>query len=361
MDDTSGQMRMQLESEHAKTQLNMGYLVHPRDVSAEPRGEGFELRTDDWGVLRATKGLFITTEGRYAATGNALSRDELIICLQEALGLAKKLGASATQHEGNPSDPVPQEKLGKAVNDWGHGSNAEKGGNGGHPIVAVSSPAGIALGTPQNTTIATGEHIDTVAQKNQHITAGEKMNLHAQNGISQFAESGGIKSIAHQGKNIFQAHSDNIQIAADKNVSITTSHDHVTISGNQYVTLTSGGAYIKLADGNIDIHCPGVVSIKGGNHSLTGPANMGFAFPDLPKSKLEHFSQKLLLTNQKTGKPHQHMPYYIETAEGKVYSGYTDDEGHTLRVFTDEPKSMKVHLAGEAVIKMDAYTEFHGT
>jgi type VI secretion system secreted protein VgrG len=77
MDDTNGQIRMQLESEHAKTQLNMGYLVHPREGSAEPRGEGFELRTDDWGTLRAAKGLFITTDRRHAAVGNALSRDEI--------------------------------------------------------------------------------------------------------------------------------------------------------------------------------------------------------------------------------------------------------------------------------------------
>ncbi|MDR3479371.1 MAG: type VI secretion system Vgr family protein, partial [Burkholderiaceae bacterium] len=341
---TAGQLRMQLESEHAKTQLNMGYLVHPRDVSGEPRGDGFELRTDDWGALRAAKGLFITADGRYAAVGNALSRDELIICLQEALSLAKKLGASATQHEGNVSDPNPQEKLAKAVKDWGHGSNAEKGGNGGHPVVAVSSPAGIALGTPRSTTIATGEHIDTVAQKNQHITAGEKMNLHAQKGISQFAESGGIKSIAHQGKNIFQAHSDNIQIAADKNVKITASHDHVLIAADQYVALTSGGAYIKLAGGNIDIHCPGTVSIKGGNHTLAGPASMQ---AELPAFKLGFlFDEAFLLKNKDTGEILVGKKYRIKRADGSYEEGISDDTGHTHLVTTFDVETIEIQVQG---------------
>jgi len=281
-DDTTGQIRMQLESEHAKTQLNMGYLVHPRSGSAEPRGEGYELRTDAAGVLRAAKGILVSAYARPNAGGNALSRDELTTLLKEAVDLAKTIGDFAAKNLGNASDPQPRETLSKAIKDLGHGSNAESGGNGATPLIALSAPAGIALGTPLSTTIATGEHIDLVAAQNQQLTAGKKMNLHAGEGMSNFAVKGGIKSIAHQGPHIIKAHDDVIQIAADQSVTVTSSHGNVTVAADKYVLLTSGGGFIKIADGNIQMHCPGTIDMKAGNYSLTGPASANYTLPVMP-------------------------------------------------------------------------------
>ncbi|WP_426715843.1 type VI secretion system Vgr family protein, partial [Chromobacterium violaceum] len=49
-DDTPGEVRAKLSSEPGKTQLNQGYLAHPRsNGKAQPRGDGFELRTDHHG------------------------------------------------------------------------------------------------------------------------------------------------------------------------------------------------------------------------------------------------------------------------------------------------------------------------
>jgi len=57
-----------------KTQLNMGHLV---DSSRQQRGEGFELRTDKWGAIRAGTGLFISTEARATASSTQLDMKEL--------------------------------------------------------------------------------------------------------------------------------------------------------------------------------------------------------------------------------------------------------------------------------------------
>ncbi|MBY0443634.1 MAG: type VI secretion system Vgr family protein, partial [Burkholderiales bacterium] len=54
-DDTKDEVRTKLSSEHGKTQLNLGYLIHPRtDGKGEARGEGFELRSDKQGAIRAS-------------------------------------------------------------------------------------------------------------------------------------------------------------------------------------------------------------------------------------------------------------------------------------------------------------------
>ncbi|XLM22214.1 DUF2345 domain-containing protein, partial [Chromobacterium piscinae] len=34
------------------------------------------------------------------------------------------------------------------------------------------------------------------------------------------------------------------------------------------ILVTAGGGYIRLAGGNIEVHCPGTVSVKGASHDL---------------------------------------------------------------------------------------------
>ncbi|OQS31761.1 DUF2345 domain-containing protein, partial [Chromobacterium haemolyticum] len=42
---------------------------------------------------------------------------------------------------------------------------------------------------------------------------------------------------------------------------------------------TSGGGYIRLKGGNIEVHCPGEVSVKGASHALSGPASTSLPTP----------------------------------------------------------------------------------
>ena len=76
-DDTTGQISTQLQSSHAATQLNLGNLSHPKDTdSSHGRGEGFELRTDAWGAMRAGKGLLISTYAQDKAVADHLAAAE---------------------------------------------------------------------------------------------------------------------------------------------------------------------------------------------------------------------------------------------------------------------------------------------
>lgn len=45
------------------------------------------------------------------------------------------------------------------------------------------------------------------------------------------------------------------------------------------ILLTSGGAYIRLKDGNIEIHAPGKINVKGAQHSFNGPTLIDEKFP----------------------------------------------------------------------------------
>ncbi|MFP3427572.1 type VI secretion system Vgr family protein, partial [Pseudoalteromonas sp. SIMBA_162] len=64
---------MRLNSEHEKSQLNLGYLIHQQgNTRGSFRGTGFELRSDAYGAIRAHQGLLLTSWGQIAASGEQL-------------------------------------------------------------------------------------------------------------------------------------------------------------------------------------------------------------------------------------------------------------------------------------------------
>ena len=76
MEDKRGEEHIKLSTEYGgKTQLNLGHNV---DASRKLRGEGFELRTDSWGGIRAGKGIFITADSQTEAQGKVLDMAFLV-------------------------------------------------------------------------------------------------------------------------------------------------------------------------------------------------------------------------------------------------------------------------------------------
>ncbi|HGL5848519.1 TPA: type VI secretion system Vgr family protein, partial [Enterobacter hormaechei] len=84
MEDKRGEEHIKLATEYGKTQLNSGHLV---DAQEQPRGKGFELRTDEHGVIRVAKGLFVTADGQQKAAGGVLEMStalrEIDVCLKQ--------------------------------------------------------------------------------------------------------------------------------------------------------------------------------------------------------------------------------------------------------------------------------------
>jgi len=66
----SGKPQAQMTSDYAQSRLVLGYNTRIAGNAGrkEARGEGFELATDAWGVLRASQGMLITTEARSGAS-----------------------------------------------------------------------------------------------------------------------------------------------------------------------------------------------------------------------------------------------------------------------------------------------------
>lgn len=338
-DDTAGAIRAKLSSEHASTQLHLGFVTHPRDgARADPRGEGFELRTDAWGAVRGAKGLFLSADGRAHAVGGLLDRHELVACLEEALALAKSLAGQASEQHAGAADVGAQERLAEAAKAWGAGSNAEAAGGGGagaggggagggQPIVAISGPAGVAVAAQQGVTVTGGTHVDVVARRNVQSSSGLRTHLHAGTGMTFFAHDGGIRSVAHRGPQIVQAQHDDVAVDAAKHVAVTANGGHVLVQASDHVLLVEkGGAYIKLAGGNIEIGGPGELRVRTARYTFTGPAS---GKVELGRATTANVGRRYRFVDPASGQPIEGAAFELSNDAGKVLSGDTSTRGET--------------------------------
>ncbi|WP_413615350.1 type VI secretion system tip protein VgrG [Halomonas cupida] len=311
-DDATDQERVKLNSEHSKSQLNLGYLIDQQgNTRGAFRGTGFELRTDAYGAVRANEGLLLTSWGQLGANGEQLDMTQAWQQLSSAWQLSDSLSESATSHNAEPLDARDnlkqagedaQGRYGAAENRGGaegsggfDGSSARTASQGGRgeaarlnaPWLHASSPAGIAMSTPESTHLAQGKSLSVTSGRDINLATGKSLIATMSEKLSMFVQRAGIKLFAAQGKVEMQAQSDNMELTAEKDVKVTSTEAGVRIDAAEEILLTSGGGYIRLKGGNIEIHGPGKIDIKGAQHLFAGPASMSSELAELPEGGCE--------------------------------------------------------------------------
>ena len=304
-DDATDQERVRLNSEHAKSQLNLGYLIHQHgNTRGNFRGTGFELRTDAYGAVRAHQGLLLTSWGQLGANGEQLALAPAYRELASAWQLADGLSTSAVEHDAEALDSRDnlkqagedaQGRYGQAVaappedSDQSTARGASRAGRGEagmlkQPWLHLASPAGIAASTSQSTHLSQGKSLSVNSGEDINLAAGRSLIGALSDKLSLFVQRRGIKLFAGQGKVEVQAQSDEMALTAEKTLTITSTEDTVQIAAAEEILLTSGGGYIRLKGGNIEIHGPGMIDVKGGQQLFGGPKEMTPRLPVLPWS-----------------------------------------------------------------------------
>lgn len=147
-----------------------------------------------------------------------------------------------------------------------------------------ATPAGIAMSTQKSVHVSADQQVNLVSGQNTNIAVGKSLLASAYEKISLFAQNAGMKLFAAKGKVEIQAHLDNIELTAQKTVKLLSATANVEIAAKQEILLTSGGGYIRLKGGDIEIHALGKIDIKGAQHSFNGPVRGDYPLPVLPQS-----------------------------------------------------------------------------
>ncbi|HFK8544605.1 TPA: DUF2345 domain-containing protein, partial [Proteus mirabilis] len=260
MEDKRGEEHIKLSSEYGgKSQLNLGHIV---DANRDKRGEGFELRTDSWGAIRAGKGLFISADNQAKAGGEVLAMDEAIEQLSQALEFAQSMMQLATNSDVKISDH--EQHTNEIDNNFNQLSQAS---------LVASSPTGIALSTTGYMQQSSGDDLVITSSENASMTAFRRLTLAAKKGISVFAHELGAKIVAAFGKVEIEAQDDEMALTAQKAINITSNEDEIKITANKKITLQCNGASVTLENGKITLMTSGDIDIKASNVNILSPEN----------------------------------------------------------------------------------------
>ncbi|WP_392552862.1 type VI secretion system tip protein VgrG [Orbus wheelerorum] len=260
LDDKRGQEHIKLATEYGKTQLNIGHLVNQ---NKEQRGEGFELRTDEWGAIRAGKGVFISADAQPKAQDKQLNMQEAKAQLDSAIELVSSLQDAAERAKAELADLATQKQL--LIDSLDELKEA---------AILLSAPKGIAQVTPKSIQLTAGENLIVTSHQHANINVLRKFTLAAGEAISLFAQKFGIKLFAAQGKVDVQAQNDEMSLSALKDMLITSQQGRTVISAKQELILTCGGAYIRIADGSIEIGAPDNIMNKSATWQKLGSQSL---------------------------------------------------------------------------------------
>ncbi|MDC5503225.1 type VI secretion system tip protein VgrG [Acinetobacter baumannii] len=319
-DDTPGQISTQLQSSHGASQLNLGKLSHPKDkAESEDRGEGFELRTDQWGALRAGQGLLVSTHKQDNAKGDHLDAEVAKKQLEGSQTNSKALSDIAKNQKTDEIESIEQLKD-FASQIQQQIAKFEKA------LLLLSSPDGIALSSSEDIHISADAQINQIAGDSINISTQKNVIAHAQNRLSLFAAQSGLKAVAAQGKVEIQAQSDALDVLANNGITISSTEDCIEISSPKEIVITGASSQITLNGSGIFPKTGGKFQVNAGQHVFQGGASASVqsSLPPPPKrvqGVLELFHEYAHGEFVKGGS------YRVVDNFGKEVTGKLDDKG----------------------------------
>ena len=249
LDDERGKEHIKVSTEYGgKSQLNLGHLV---DSEKQQRGEGFELRTDSWGAIRAQKGIFISADGQAKAQGLQREMQAALKELDAAREVTSGLRHAAQAAQAELADLEKQTTLmNQTLNDLKQ------------QALLLSAPSGIAQVTPASVQVSAGENLIVTAGQNADISIVKKFTLAVGDILSLFAHKLGIKIYASEGKVDIQAQSDELNLFAKEKLSVGSSNNSVVISAKKEILLVCGGSFMRLSDAGVEVGTEKNVTLK---------------------------------------------------------------------------------------------------
>ncbi|MFT4064500.1 type VI secretion system Vgr family protein [Paraburkholderia sp.] len=347
LDDTPGRQQAQLASDHAKSGLSLGFItrIDGNKGRQDARGEGFELRTDRWGVLRAARGLLATTFARSNAAGKAKDMSETHAHLTEARGIHEHMAQLARRH-GAQDATDNQGNVAKAIRD----TNAALRGNAAprsddfpeleNPDIAISSAANVHMGATASTHIASREHtalttggnVAIAALKSLYASVGERIALFASKAIT----------VLTPGRVRVESQTDDVELIARKVISILSEQDEIRLTAKRIV-MNGGGTQLTLGSNGILGHTAGAFLVHATSHATERPLDVPVKAPmtDISAAKI---AEPFALVDNVTGLRIANQPYRITLEDGQIIKGMTNDAGETALVLTDTPQFATVEV-----------------
>ncbi|RFU45209.1 type VI secretion system Vgr family protein [Paraburkholderia sp. DHOC27] len=347
MEDLESREHIHLTTPFQISELNLGHMV---DGGNAERGRGAELRTDAHVAVRGGRGVLLSAEAQASATDAQLEMKGAQSQLEEALVQMQLLARAAQSAQALANDIQKQQSL---LEERLLGLNKS--------VLLAAAPDGMALTSGQHLQMTASDNLMATAGGSVDIGAIKDVRLAAAGAVSLFAQASGMKLIAAKEDLIAQAQEGQLMLNCAKDARLTSNEGQITVASKEALTLTSRGAYIKIANGDIELGCPGNITLKCGSFHWEGPAGLPNSAYPWPGQIPTAFSARVVLDKQMgewIGGTNGAVPYQFIDSTGRVVAkGSLDEHGRTQRVFHNDNEALTV-LLGEPGTW--CVTEHHG-
>jgi type VI secretion system secreted protein VgrG len=263
MDDSTSQSRVHLYSSSYRSQLHLGYLVEQSNNSRGAfLGNGFDLKSDAYGAIRACQGLFVSTHSTTVNQPlNVTAAAEQLASAKSVFELASQSSASNQAESLNDghdalkkfTDATQYDVAGSTATGGRTGGGGSGNANGfSTPIMLIASPASVGISTQDSAQLMASQQVNIVSGKNTHVVAGKSLIASAMEKISLFVQNAGVKLFAAKGKIEIQAQGDAMALSALNDVTITSSNGKLLLSADKEIWIGAGGSYIRITADTIE-------------------------------------------------------------------------------------------------------------
>ena len=326
MEDKRGEEHIKLATEYGRTQLNSGHLV---DNQGKSRGTGSELRTDEHGVIRAGKGLFVSADAQAKAQGEVLDMSAALQEIDRLNQQLQQLEMAAEQAQALKADVDSQvqmfEQRLKPLNETVLFSAPEG--------MALTSGEDMQLAAARNVVVNAGGDISVGTMGNLTTLAGEKLGL--------FARTGQLSIKSGEGPIDIQAQNASLRLFAENKLTVSSASD-ISLAGKKRITLIGGGSYLRLEAGKVEYGTTASYMRKVKRTMAAGAASQQPEMPwlaDPVKSTASVLMQYLYHDDV----PVVGAPFKVTLADGSVREGNLDGAGY-LHLEDIPPGSVQVEF-----------------
>lgn len=375
IDDATGQLRMRLASQSSGSpwsELSLGHVISQGSQSAQRGawlGSGFYAHTDGWASMRAGDGLLISTSARPGSYGSAQSTQmdaqEAVAQLKSAQQLGQALGAAAqaqgalplSSHDENVEEAV--QGVLDAVDPTLNGKHAsEKKAQGrartdpveqfAKPYLVFDTLSSAITTSPATLAAYSGQDTTLVAQHDVHAAAAHTSSWVSGESTSLYTHQGELQAIAANGDLSLRAHTDALELLADKDIAVISVNDEITITASQRIEMFGGDSKVVLDGGNIEFATSGSFTVRAASHAWAGGESGSAGLASLPDSRAKVFHEQFRAVDQLTGLPVEGKPYRLVMADGSEIKGRTDENGLTQRIASSEAESVQLYWEKDA-------------
>ncbi|MDK3026611.1 DUF2345 domain-containing protein, partial [Cupriavidus taiwanensis] len=127
-------------------------------------------------------------------------------------------------------------------------------------------------------------------------------------------------------------------------ITMTATHGAILLNAKAGITLMSGNAGIRIADGCVDVFGPTRVHLNTGDFDVPGPQGISQAMNDWEHTR---FNEGFRLVDT-ADKPLANYAYELVRQDGTLLSGVTDAQGHLAHQKSEIAETLELRILGPA-------------